>query len=157
MSEKVYEGSYVASGLKIGVVCGRFNELFTTRLVEGAKDVFVRSGGNLHDFEVAWVPGSFEVPLICEKLAKKDTYDAIIALGLVITGKTSHADHINSMVASSIGDISRKYELPVVYGVVTAENLEQAMERAGTKLGNRGSSACQTAIEMANLIKQIDA
>lgn len=155
--KNVFEGTMSADGLKIGIVCARFNELLTSNLVDGAVDAIVRHGGKADDISIAWVPGSYETPLIARKMATSGKYNAVIALGLVVQGKTSHADHINSQVASSLAAIGAETGVPVVYGVVTAEDLEQAMERCGTKAGNRGADAAKCAIEMANLIKAIDA
>jgi 6,7-dimethyl-8-ribityllumazine synthase len=151
----VYEGVMTAKGLKLGIVCARFNELFTSKLLDGAIDAFVRHGGSADDISVAWVPGSFETPLIAKRLAVSGTVDAVIALGLVVQGNTSHANHINSQVASSLAGIGCDTGIPVIYGVVTTETLEQAMERCGTKHGNRGAEAAKCAIEMANLIKDM--
>lgn len=153
----IYEGTLNATGLKIGIVCARFNELLTSNLVDGAVDAFVRHGGKADDIAIAWVPGSYETPLIARKMATSGNYDAVIALGLVVQGNTSHADHINSQVASSLAAVGADTGVPVVYGVVTTETLEQAMERCGTKQGNRGADAAKCAIEMANLIKDIEA
>ncbi len=149
----VFEGGMNATGIKIGIVCARFNELLTSKLLDGAIDAFVRHGGSADDISVAWVPGSFETPIIAKRMAVSGTVDAVIALGLVVQGKTSHADHINSQVASNLAAIGCVTGIPVIYGVVTTETLEQAMERCGTKHGNRGADAAKCAIEMANLIK----
>ena len=151
--KKVYEGSLEARGLKFGIVCSRFNEFFTSRLLEGAVDTIVRHGASADDIAVAWAPGSYEVPFIARKLAASSKYDAIIALGMVIQGATAHANYINSQVANSLAAISRDTGVPVIYGVVTTENLEQATERSGSKHGNRGVAAATAAIEMANLLK----
>ena len=152
----VYEGTYNAEGLTFGIVCARFNDLFTKELLEGAMDGIVRHGGSADKVSVAWVPGSYEIPLIADKFAKSGNYDAVIALGVVIQGSTAHADYVNGPVANGLSTISRESGVPVIYGVVTTENIEQAIERSGTKLGNRGFSAAQSAIEMANLIKSIE-
>lgn len=151
----VYEGELVASGLRFGIVCSRFNEFFTSKLLEGAVDVIVRHGGKNEDVEIAWVPGSFEVPVIARRLAGTGRYDAVIALGVVIQGATPHAQYINAEVAKGLAQASAEFGLPVVYGVITADTIEQAIERSGTKAGNRGASAALTAIEMANLMKKI--
>ncbi len=153
---KVYEGNLTAQGLRIAIVCSRFNELFTKNLLEGAVDAIRRHGGDPAAIEIAWVPGSYEVPLIAQKFAQSGRFDAVIALGMVIRGGTTHAEHINSYVANSLGAISRETGVPVIYGVVTCEDLEQAMERSGTKHGNRGYSAALCAIEMANLIRAMN-
>src|ERR1035437_9388714 len=152
---KVYEGNLTAAGLRFGIICSRFNEFFTSKLLEGAVDCLVRHGAAAKAIEVAWVPGSFEVPLAAQRLAASGHYDAVIALGVVIQGSTAHAQYINSEVAKGLAQASLRYNLPVVYGVVTTENLEQAIERSGTKAGNRGASAAMTAIEMANLLKSL--
>jgi 6,7-dimethyl-8-ribityllumazine synthase len=152
-----FEGGLIATGLRFGIVCSRFNEFFVSKLLEGAKDCIVRHGGEMADIEVAWVPGSFEIPLVVQRLAASAKYDAIIALGVVIQGSTSHAQHINSEVSKGLATVGLKYDLPVIYGVVTTENIEQAIERSGTKAGNRGASAAASAIEMANLMRQLPA
>lgn len=151
---KVYEGALVASGLRFGIVCARFNELFVGKLLEGALDSIQRHGGDLQQVEVAWVPGSFEVPFITRKMAASGRYDAVIGLGMVIQGATAHAQFINSQVANGIAAGAAESGIPIIYGIVSVENLEQAMERSGTKMGNRGASAAETAIEMANLARQ---
>lgn len=149
----VYEGKLDATGLRFGIVCSRFNEFFTSKLLGGALDCIVRHGGRAGDIEVAWVPGSFEVPLAAQRLAASGRYDAVIALGVVIQGATAHAHHINAEVAKGLAHAGAQTGLPVIYGVVTTESIEQAIERSGTKAGNRGASAAETAIEMANLMK----
>ena len=149
----VYEGKLTADGLRFGIVCSRFNEFFTSKLLEGAVDCIVRHGGNPEDVEVAWVPGSFEIPLVAKRLAASRRFDAVIALGVVIQGATAHAQYINSEVAKGLAQASSQYNLPVIYGVVTTESIEQAIERSGSKAGNRGASAAASAIEMANLMR----
>lgn len=149
----IYEGRLDATGLRIGIVCARFNDFFVARLLEGAIDRILRLGGSREGLTVAWVPGSFEIPLIARKLATSGKVDAVIALGVVIQGATSHAQFINSQVASSLASVMADTGVPVIYGVVTTEDLDQAMERSGTKHGNRGASAAETAVEMANLLK----
>ncbi len=151
----VYEGRMEAAGLRFAIVCSRFNEFFTSKLLDGALDCIVRHGGTGENIEVAWSPGSFEIPTIAQRLADSGRYDAVIALGVVIQGATAHAQYVNSEVAKSLAQISLQTGLPVIYGVVTVESLEQAIERSGTKAGNRGGSAAQTAIEMANLMKSL--
>ncbi len=151
----VYEGMLVATGLRLGVVCSRFNEFFTSKLLEGARDAFRRHGGSLENLEVAWVPGSFEIPPVIKRLAASGRYDALIALGVVIQGATSHAQYINAEVSKGLAQVSMQYGLPVIYGVVTTETIEQAIERSGTKAGNRGAAAAEAAIEMANLMKSL--
>ncbi len=151
----VYEGNLVATGLRFGIVCSRFNEFFVSKLLEGAIDCVVRHGGNASDVEVAWVPGSFEIPLAAQRLAASGRYDAIIGLGVVIQGATSHAGYINSQVSRGLAQIGAQHGLPVIYGVVTTESIEQAIERSGTKAGNRGADAARGAIEMANLMRSL--
>ena len=148
-------GKLVASGLKIAIVAGRFNEFIVGKLVSGAVDAIVRHGGNEEDIDIAYVPGAFELPLAAKKLAKTGKYDAIVALGTVIRGATTHYDYVCSEAAKGIGKISLDEEIPVMFGVVTTENIEQAIERAGTKAGNKGFDAAVSAIEMANLLKNI--
>jgi 6,7-dimethyl-8-ribityllumazine synthase len=152
----VYEGQLDGKGLRIAIVCARFNEFFVARLLEGAVDHLVRHGADTADIAVAWVPGSFEIPLIARRFAKSGKYDAVIALGVVIQGATAHAQFINNQVAAGIAGIMAETGVPVVYGVVTTEDLDQAIERSGTKHGNRGSSAANTAIEMANLLRAME-
>lgn len=152
---KNIEGMLLGQGLKFGLVVARFNELITTKLLEGAKDALSRHGVSDDGIDTAWVPGSFEIPLVAQKMAKTGRYDAIICLGAVVRGATSHADYVASEVTKGIAAISLDTGLPVIYGVLTVETLEQAIERAGTKMGNRGSKAAEQAIEMANLLKNI--
>lgn len=147
------EGKLMASGLKFGIVCSRFNEFFVSKLLDGAVDAIVRHGGDAAAIDVAWVPGSYEIPFAVKKLAASGRYDALVALGVVIQGATAHADYINSEVAKGLAQVSMSFDIPVAYGVVTTESIEQAIERSGSKAGNRGASAALTAIEMANLSK----
>jgi len=151
----VFEGSLEAKGLRLGIVCSRFNEFFVSKLLAGALDMIVRHGGDASDVDVAWVPGSFEVPYGLSRLLKTGKYDAVIALGVVIQGATPHASFINSQVSKSIAQLSIDTGVPVIYGMVTAENIEQAIERSGTKAGNKGADAAVAAIEMANLNKAL--
>jgi 6,7-dimethyl-8-ribityllumazine synthase len=153
--KKKYEGSLVGAGLKIGVVVSRFNEFITGKLLAGAEDALVRHGVKENDIDVAWTPGSFEIPLIAKKMADSGKYSAIICLGAVIRGGTPHFDYIASEVTKGIAQVSLQAEVPVLYGVITADTLEQAIERAGTKMGNAGFAAAQAAIEMANLVKSM--
>lgn len=153
--KKVYEGELVATGLRFGIVCSRFNELFTSKLLEGAIDCLLRHGAAADGIEVAWVPGSFEIPLVTQRLAASGRYDALIALGVVIQGATAHAQYINAEVSKGLAQIGSKYGLPCIYGVVTTDTIEQAIERSGTKAGNRGATAAASAIEMANLMKHL--
>ncbi len=152
---KSFEGMLLGKGLKFGLVVSRFNEFFTKKLLEGAQDALLRHGVNEEDIEVAWVPGSFEIPLIAKKLAQTKRYDAVICLGAVIRGGTPHFDYISAEVTKGIANVGLETGLPIIYGVITADTLEQAIERAGTKAGNRGFDAAVSAIEMANLLRNI--
>ena len=152
---KQFEGMLLGKGLKFGLVVSRFNELITKKLLEGAQDALIRHGVDEEDIEVAWTPGSFEVPLTAKKLAETKKYDAIICLSAVIRGSTPHFDYIASEVTKGVAKVGLDAGLPVTYGVITADTLEQAIERAGTKAGNKGFDAAVNAIEMANLIKGI--
>ncbi len=152
---KPFEGMLLGKGLKFGLVVSRFNEFITKKLVEGAEDALSRHGVSQDDIEIAWVPGSFELPLIAQKLAQTNRYDAVICLGAVIRGGTPHFEYIAAEVTKGIAQVSLDSGLPVIYGMVTADTLEQAIERAGTKEGNQGFKAATSAIEMANLVKSI--
>ena len=152
---RVYEGSLKAEGLNIGIVCSRFNDFFVTRLLEGAVNTIIRHGGTSDNLTVVWVPGAYELPLVADQLITMEKVDAIIALGVVIQGATNHAHFINSNVSNRLGEISLKSRIPVIFGLVTTEKIEQAMERCGSKEGNRGAKAAATAIEMANLMKDL--
>ncbi len=152
---KPFEGMLLGKGLKFGLVASRFNEFITKKLVEGAQDALLRHGVNEEDIEVAWVPGSFEIPLIAKKLAQTKRYDAVICLGAVVRGGTPHFEYIAAEVSKGVAKVGLETGLPVIYGVVTADTLEQAIERAGTKEGNEGFRAAVSAIEMANLVKSI--
>ncbi len=152
---KYFEGMLLGKGLKVGLVVSRFNELFTKKLCDGAQDALLRHGVNQDDIEVAWVPGAFEIPLVAEKLAKTKRYDAVICLGAIIRGETPHFEYIAAQVSRDISRVGLDTGLPVIYGVVTADTLEQAIERSGAKQGNRGFQAAVDAIEMANLLKSI--
>jgi len=152
---KPFEGMLLGKGLKFGLVISRFNEFFTKKLLEGAQDALLRHGVEDEDIELAWVPGSFEIPLIAKKLAQTKKYDAVICLGAVIRGGTPHFEYIASEVTKGIASVGLETGLPVIYGILTADTLEQAIERAGTKEGNEGFKAAVTAIEMANLAKSI--
>jgi 6,7-dimethyl-8-ribityllumazine synthase len=152
---KRYVGKLVGEGLKFGVVVARFNEFITSKLLDGAQDTLTRHGVKEADIDVAWTPGSFEIPLIAKKMAESGRYDAIICLGAVIRGGTPHFDYIAAEVSKGIASVSLGTGLPVILGVITADTLEQAIERAGTKSGNYGSQAAMHAIEMANLGKAI--
>jgi 6,7-dimethyl-8-ribityllumazine synthase len=150
-----YAGNLMGKGLKFGVVVSRFNEIITTRLLDGAMDGFIRHGVNEIDIEVAWVPGAMEIPLIAKKLAEKKKYNAIICLGAVIRGGTPHFEYVASEVNRGIARVSLDAGLPVIQGIITADTLEQAIERAGAKEGNKGFAAAISGIEMANLIKTL--
>jgi len=152
---KPIEGMLVGKGLKFGLVASRFNDFITRRLVEGAEDALLRHGVKAEDIDVAWVPGSFEIPVVAKKLAQAGRYDAVICLGAVIRGGTPHFDYIAAEVTKGIAMVGLETSLPVIYGMITADTLEQAIERAGTKEGNQGFKAASTAIEMANLMKNI--
>lgn len=149
--KNVYEGVLDAAGVRFGIVCARFNEFFVSKLLGGALDAIVRHNGKMENVEVAWVPGSFEIPFVVKRMAESGRYDAVIALGVVIQGSTAHANYINAEVSKGLAQIGLSSGVPVTYGVVTVENIEQAIERSGTKAGNRGSDAAICAIEMANL------
>jgi 6,7-dimethyl-8-ribityllumazine synthase len=150
-----YEGHLVATGLKFGVVVARFNELLSSRLLSGAQDALVRHGVAEGDIDVAWVPGAFEIPLVASRLATSDKYDAVIALGVVIRGGTPHFEYVSSEVAKGVAKVMLDTGTPVTFGVITADTIEQAVERAGTKAGNKGWEAAEGAIEMANLVKEM--
>jgi len=152
---KRFEGVLLGKGLKFGLVVSRFNELFTQKLLEGAQDALLRHGVNEEDVEVAWVPGSFEIPLAALKLAQSKKYDAIICLAAVIRGGTPHWEYIAAEATKGIAKVSLDTGLPVINGIITTDTLEQAIERSGTKAGNKGFDAAVSAIEMANLIKAI--
>ncbi len=150
------EGKISAEGLKFAIVLSRFNDFIGNRLLEGAVDALVRNGASEEDIEVARVPGAFEIPATARKLAGKKTYDAIICLGAVIRGATPHFDYVSSEVSKGVAKISLEVDIPVIFGVLTTDNIEQAIERAGTKGGNKGWDASISAIEMANLYKEIE-
>ena len=151
-----FEGTLLGKGLKFGLIVSRFNELFTGKLLEGAQDALLRHGVNEEDIEVAWTPGSFEIPLIAQKLAQTKKYDAIICLAAVIRGGTTHWEYIATEVTKGIAKVGLDAGLPVINGVITADTLEQAIERSGAKAGNKGFDAALSAIEMANLVKGIE-
>lgn len=148
-------GQLNAADSAFAIVVSRFNDLITKRLLEGAIDTIVRHGGNADKITVAWVPGSFEIPLAASKLAKSGKYAAVVCLGAVIQGSTTHHEYINSQVASGIMSITRETGIPVTFGVITCESMEQALDRAGGKVGNKGHEATAAAIEMINLLKKI--
>ncbi|HEX9976769.1 MAG TPA: 6,7-dimethyl-8-ribityllumazine synthase [Dehalococcoidales bacterium] len=150
---KLFEGALLGKGLKFGVVVSRFNEFITKKLLDGAQDALHRHGVSPADIDIAWVPGSFEIPLVAKKLAQTNKYDAIICLGAVIRGATPHFEYIAAEVAKGVARVSLEAGLPVSFGIITADTLEQAIERAGTKAGNKGFDAATDAIEMVNLLK----
>jgi len=152
---KRFEGMLLGKGLKFGLVVPRFNEFINKKLVEGAQDALLRHGVNEEDIEIAWVPGAFEIPLVAKKLAQTKRYDAVICLGAVIRGGTPHFEYIATEVTKGIAKVGLDTGLPVIYGIITADTLEQAIERAGTKAGNKGFEAAVSAIEMANLLRGI--
>ncbi len=152
---QTFEATLIGSGLKVGIIVGRFNDFITNRLLSGATDGLIRHGVEENDIDVAYVPGAFELPLIAKKMANTNKYDAIIALGTVIRGSTTHYDYVCNEAAKGIAKVTLDTEIPVIFGVVTTENIEQAIERAGTKAGNKGYDCAVSAIEMANLSRLI--
>jgi len=152
---KLFEGALLGQGLKFGVVISRFNEFITNKLLAGAKDALLRHGASEEDIDIAWVPGAFEIPLVAKKLALSQNYDAIICLGAVIRGGTPHFEYIAAEVTKGIAAVGLESGLPVINGVLTTDTLEQAIERAGTKAGNKGFDAAVNAIEMANLMRGV--
>ena len=153
---KVLEGNLVAEGLKIGIVAARFNEFIVSKLIGGAEDALKRHGVREEDIELAWVPGAFEIPLIAQKMANSKKYDAVICLGAVIKGSTSHYDYVCAEVSKGIATVSLNSHIPVMFGVLTTDSIEQAIERAGTKAGNKGFDVAVSAIEMCNVIKTLE-
>ena len=153
---KTFEGNLTAKEIKIGIVAARFNEFITSKLLSGAVDGLVRHDVKEEDIHVAWVPGAFEIPLIASKMAKSGKYDAVICLGAVIRGSTSHYDYVCNEVSKGIAAVSLESGIPVLFGVLTTENIEQAIERAGTKAGNKGYDCAMSAIEMVNLIQEME-
>ena len=153
---KVLEGNLVAEGLKIGIVAARFNEFIVSKLIGGAEDALKRHGVREDDRELAWVPGAFEIPLIAQKMAHSKKYDAVICLGAVIKGATSHYDYVCAEVSKGIATVSLNSNIPVMFGVLTTDSIEQAIERAGTKAGNKGFDVAVSAIEMCNVIKTLE-
>jgi 6,7-dimethyl-8-ribityllumazine synthase len=152
----IYEGNLVGSGLKVAIVVARFNEFITSKLLGGAEDALKRHGVDEADITVTWVPGAFEIPVIAKKLAASKKYDAVITLGTVIRGATAHFEYVSGEVAKGVANVGLQEEVPVIFGVLTTDTIEQAIERAGTKAGNKGWEAAVSAIEMANLISQIN-
>ena len=153
---KVLEGNLVAEGLKIGIVAARFNEFIVSKLIGGAEDALKRHGVREEDIELAWVPGAFEIPLIAQKMAHSKKYDAVICLGAVIKGSSSHDDYVCAEVSKGIATVSLNSNIPVMFGVLTTDSIEQAIERAGTKAGNKGFDVAVSAIEMCNVIKTLE-
>lgn len=152
---KVLEGNLIAKGIKVGIVVGRFNEFIGSKLLSRALDTLRRHGADEADVSVAWVPGAFEIPLTAKKMAKSGKYDAVICLGAVIRGATAHFEYVSAEVSKGIAAVGLDSEIPVIFGVLTVDSIEQAIERAGTKAGNKGSEAAASAIEMVNLLKEI--
>lgn len=153
---KTYEGNLVSRGIRVGIVAARFNEFITSRLVDGALDGLKRHETAEADIQIAWVPGAFEIPLIASKMAKSGKYDAVICLGAVIRGSTSHYDYVCSEVSKGVAQVALNSDIPVMFGVLTTDTIEQAVERAGTKAGNKGSECALGAIEMVNLIRELE-
>lgn len=153
---QIFEGQLVSQGQKFGIVVARFNDFIGSKLLSGAKDALLRHGAEEHDIEIAWVPGAFEIPLVAKKMANTNKYDAVICLGAVIRGSTSHYDYVCNEVSKGIAKVTLDTDVPVIFGVLTTDTIEQAIERAGTKAGNKGFEAAVTAIEMASLLKQFD-
>lgn len=154
---RTFEGKLVAKDMKIGIVVARFNEFITSKLLGGAMDGLIRHNVSEENIDVAWVPGAFEIPLIASKMAALKKYDAVLCLGAVIRGNTSHYDYVCNEVSKGIASISLESGIPVMFGVITTENIEQAIERAGTKAGNKGFDCAVSAVEMVNLIREIEA
>lgn len=152
---KIYEGKLSADGIKVGIVAARFNEFITSKLLSGALDCLKRENVAESDIEVAWVPGAFEIPLIASRMAASGRYDAVICLGAVIRGNTSHYDYVCSEVSKGIAHVSLSSGIPMMFGVLTTDNIEQAIERAGTKAGNKGAECAHGAIEMVNLMREM--
>ena len=154
---KTFEGKLISQDIKVGIVCARFNEFIVSKLLSGCEDGLLRHGVKPDDISVAWVPGAFEIPLIASKMAKSGKYDAVIALGAVIRGSTSHYDYVCSEVSKGVANVALNSDVPVMFGVLTTDTIEQAIERAGTKAGNKGAECAQGAIEMVNLIRALEA
>lgn len=157
MMPKIHQGQLVATGLKFGLVVSRFNEFITSKMLDGALDTLRRHGAKDDDIEVAWVPGSFEIPMAAKVMASSKRFDAVICIGALIRGSTPHFDFIASENAKGIAHVGLETGVPTIYGVITTENIEQAIERAGTKAGNKGAAAAASAIEMANLLRAMGA
>lgn len=151
----VYEGNLIGTGIKVGIVISRFNELLSSRLLSGANDALARHDVSLDDIDVVWVPGAFEIPLVAKRMASSAKYDVVLALGVVIRGGTPHFEYVASEVSKGVAQASLETGVPVMFGVITADSIEQAVERAGTKSGNKGWDAAMAGIEMANLLRGI--
>lgn len=154
---RVFEGVLKGDGLRFGIVVSRFNEFIGSKLLSGARDCLSRHGVAETDIDVAWVPGAMEIPIIAKRLANSGRYDAVICLGAVIRGSTAHFEYVAGEVAKGVALVQLESGIPVIFGVLTTENIEQAVERAGTKSGNKGWDAALSAVEMANLVKGVDA
>lgn len=152
---RTLEGNVIGNDMKIGIVAARFNEFIVSKLIGGAEDALVRHGVDTDDIDLAWVPGAFEIPVIAEKMAKTGKYDAILCLGAVIKGSTSHYDYVCAEVSKGVATVGLNTGVPTLFGVLTTDNIEQAIERAGTKAGNKGYDVACSAIEMVNLIKNL--
>ena len=152
---KTFEGNFTGGKIKVGIIGGRFNEFITSKLIAGAKDALIRHGVKEENIDLAWVPGAFEIPLVAQKMAKTKKYDAIITLGAVIRGATPHFDYVCSEVSKGVATVSLQNEMPVIFGVLTVNSIEEAIERSGTKAGNKGYDCALSAIEMVNLMKQL--
>jgi len=152
---EILEGKLLAEGQRLGIVAGRFNEFITSKLLGGAVDAFVRHGGEEQNLTVAWVPGAFEIPLTAQKMVESGRYDAVVCLGAVIRGATPHFDMVANEATKGVAQVGLRTGVPVIFGILTTDSIEQAVERAGTKAGNKGFEAVTTAIEMINLLKQI--
>jgi 6,7-dimethyl-8-ribityllumazine synthase len=150
-----YEGKLVGQGIKVGIVVGRFNEFISGKLLEGALDGLKRHGVEEEDINIAWVPGSFEIPLTAQRMARTGNYDGVICLGAVIRGETPHFEYVSAEVAKGVAKVGLDTDIPVIFGVLTTDTIEQAISRAGTKAGNKGFEAAMTLIEMVNLLKEI--
>lgn len=150
------EGNLIGTGIKVGIIASRFNELIVSKLVGGAMDGLIRHGADAQDIMLAWVPGAYEIPLAARRMARSGKYDAVICLGAIIRGSTPHFDFVASEVSKGVASVSLETDLPIVFGVLTTDNIEQALERAGVKSGNKGFDAAVTAIEMVNLFNAMD-
>ena len=151
---KTFEGNFTGGKIKVGIIGGRFNEFITSKLIAGAKDALIRHGVKEENIDLAWVPGAFEIPLVAQKMAKTKKYDAIITLGAVIRGATPHFDYVCSEVSKGVATVSLQNEMPVIFGVLTVNSIEEAIERSGTKAGNKGFDCGVSAIEMVQLMRQ---